>query len=367
MKRLRPAILLLLAAIPFCLKLPYCLQGMRSASPENWNWCFLLAAGVLACAAVPRIRREASKPVPWSAWRLLPLFAGLLLVLGGWLRHIHYLTLLGSILLPWSMMFCLYGWQSATALLPAAGMLLLFLPNTGYLLSTILPVNGLFLKVIVAVGLTAMAMHLHWRRKPLPAPETCLFWSLTVLIAAGYLVSNQPVAPGPPLTPDFNRLLSGDFRGIAVGATPLDEQFYGRSTIQRFLFANSDGTPVHVLSVGDIDNIHQVHSVAFCLRASGYRILTERNVRWSPDDLPGQTWEIQEILAERQGERQLFWQWYSTPQKSTANFLVFRAAYRANDGWTAFLVGTPADDESEESHHRLAEFIRAFLPATTVE
>ncbi|MBP5300985.1 MAG: exosortase-associated EpsI family protein [Victivallales bacterium] len=367
MKRLRPAILMLLAAVPFCLELPYCLQAMRSAPPEHWNWCFLLAAVALACFAVPRLRREGAKPSPWSAWRLLPLLAGLLLALVGWFRHIHYLALLGGILLPWSMALCLYGWQSAAALLPTAGMLLLFLPNTGYLLSILLPGNGLLLKTIAAAGLAALAAALHWRRKPLAPPENCLFWSTAALIAAGYLVSNQPVTPGPPLNPDFTPLLAGGFRGVAEEPTPQDEQFYGKSAIQRFLYASTDGVPIYVLAVGDIDNIHQVHPVAFCLRASGYRILSERTARWCPDDLPGKAWEIREILAERWGERQLFWQWYSTPHKSTANFLVFRAAYHDADGWTAFLVSTPVASTHEESQRRLDSFVRAFLPATLME
>ncbi len=364
MKRLRAPILMLLAATPFCLKLPYCFRGMRSAPPEHWNWCFLLAAAALAAAAVPRLRRAAASPVPWSAWRLLPLLVGLLAALAGWLRHIHYLALVGAILLPWSMALCLYGWQCAAALLPAAGMLLLFLPNTGYLLSILLPGSALLLKTIAAAALAALAALLHWRRTPVPAPETCLFWSLAALIAAGYFVSNQPMAAGPPLNPDFTALLSGGFRGVAEEATPQDAQFYGRSTIRRFLFARSDGAPVHVLAVGDIDNIHQVHPVAFCLRASGYRILSERTVRWRPDDPKGESWEVREILAEGRSGRQLFWQWYSTPRKSTANFLLFRASYRADDGWTAFLVGTPVGDAPEESHRRLAALIRAFLPAT---
>lgn len=367
MKRFHHALLMLLAATPFCLELPYCFRAMRSAPPEKWNWCFLFAAIISVGFAIPRFRREAETPSSWLGWKLLPLLAGLLLVLGGWFRHIYYLTLLGSILLPWSMALCLYGWQSAASLLPAVGMLLLFLPNTGYLLSILLAGNGLLMKFTVAVGLATLAAAHHWRRTPLPAPGSCLFWSIAALIAAGYLVSNQPVTTGPPLTPDFTPLLAGDFRGFAEATTPQDAQFYGRSTIQRFLYASLDEIPIYVLTVGDIDNIHQVHPAAFCLRAGGYRILSERTVWWRPDEDPEEAWELREILAERWGDKQLFWQWYSTPHKSTANFLLFRTIYRNTDGWTAYLVSTPVDSTHETSQRRLGAFVHAFLPTTTME
>ncbi len=71
--------------------------------------------------------------------------------------------------------------------------------------------------------------------------------------------------------------------------------------------------------------------------------------------------DVLEILAERQGRRRLFWQWYSTPSRSTGSFLLFRTIFSQKDNWSAFIVDTPVGDSLEERRETLHRFVAAFM------
>ena len=359
MKRFAPPILLFLSAIPLLLELPYCFQAMKSSPPENWNWCFLFGAVALFIVLLPHLRKACSS-CEFSFQRLLFVLPALLLLAGGVFRHIHFLVLVSGILLLLSMALSLFGGQVALYLLPVAGMLLLFLPNTGFLLATVFPWNALPLKICAALFFIALVpLVLSWKARLL-SPSTFLFTTIAILIVAGYFVSTNPPALEQPLLPDFTPLLTQNFRGITDTVTEGDFQFFGKSKIDRFLYyRKDDDTSVSVLTVGEIDNIHQVHPVVFCLRAGGYRTLSEQSIRWPEES--AQPWNIREILAQRNEQKVLFWQWFSTAEKSTASFLLFRSLYSSADNWTVFLIGTPVRDSYEQSHKVLGQFVKDFL------
>ena len=362
MKRHWKPFLILLTAIPFALKMPYCFRAMGSSPPERWNGCFLGAAVLLALAVLPKLLHPRGTSPRWSPVRLLLLLPALLLLAGGLFREIHYLVLVGGVLLPFSMALCLYGWQFSVPLLPVAGMLLLYLPNTGFLLAIALGGDSLLLKVIAALALAALLPFIYCRKAPFPSPASVLFWALAALTAAGYLAANLPTTLAPPLQPDFTPLLSRNFRGVTDPVAPSDRQFFGDCAIQRFLFAHDDGDVISVLVVGDIANVHQIHPAAFCLRASGFQVLAERTVRGA-GAASETSWEVRELLATKNGETHLFWQWYSTPRKSTSNFLLFRSIYRPLDQWAVFQLGTPVTQSPGDSRCRLRQLIHDFLPA----
>ena len=71
--------------------------------------------------------------------------------------------------------------------------------------------------------------------------------------------------------------------------------------------------------------------------------------------------DVLEILAERQGRKRLFWQWYSTPTRSTGSFLLFRTLYSPKDDWSAFIVDTPVADSLEERRETLHRFVGEFM------
>ena len=361
MKRFFPPLLLLLSAIPFVLELPYCYHAMRSAPPEHWNWCFFLAAAILVFLVIPKLRRSPAAPFPPAPVRFLILLPAFLLLFGGYFRQIHFLVLVSGILLMLSMVLCLYGWQIAAPLLPAAGMLLLSLPNTGFLMASVFPFGSLHLKLVAALCCCLLVPLVYCMKKRIPDPSALLFWVLAALVFFGYLFSETSPAPSAPLLPDFSPLISPHFTGIADTVTQGDFQFFGNSRINRFLFNDKDERIINVLEVGDIENIHQIHPVVFCLRASAFQTLSERTIPWT--DGEQNPWSIREILAQRNGEKYLFWQWYSTPRQSTSSFLLFRSIYTQEDNWTVYLIGTPVTDAYEQSHRLLGLFIRDFLPS----
>ena len=357
MKRI---ILLLLSAIPFALELPYCYRAMRSSPPEHWNWCFFLAALLLILLALPGLLRNRTiAPLPHAPARFLIFLPVILLLLGGYYRQIHFLVLVAGIFLMFSMVLCLYGWQVAAHLLPATGMLLVSLPNTGFLMASLFPFSSLLLKILAALCCCLLALFVLCMKKRIPTPSAFLFWILAAFVAVGYLFSDTPPSLSVALLPDFTPLLSPHFAGITDAISQGDIQFFGKSRIKRFLFNGEDDKSINVLEIGNIVNIHKIHPVVFCLRASGFQTLSERSIRWS--DKEQNIWDIREILAERNGSKHLFWQWFSTPKKSTASFLLFRTIYKQEDNWTVYLIGTPVTESYEQSHRVLGLFVQDFL------
>ncbi len=224
MKQFRNILLLLLCALPFALELPYCFHAMRSAPPEHWNWCFLLASVLLFLAAIPEIfkhRRENKDQAPPcnSPLRFLLLLPPALLLAVGYLQHIHFLLLIGGILLVFALICILYGWGLAAYLIPGMGMLFLFLPNVGMLLATVIPLDSILLKVLASLIPLALAVLFHFVKPSGISPSALLFWLLAGIIALCYLLPGSDSILNPPLLPDFTPLISRDFRGIADTVT----------------------------------------------------------------------------------------------------------------------------------------------------
>ncbi len=363
-KHLKHILFLTAASLPFVCELPYAWRAMRISPAERWNWCFALWAIVLFLAGTAWNRwKEASsdrKSTTSTPLRFALLAPAVLLLFLGYYRHIHLAILLGAIILPMSLANVFYGWRVLRVLLPACGVLILFCPSVGIWLSTLLPLNGILLKLLLAGGFSLLFPLLVSNSLTHFPVEKALFCTIALLLAVGYWLNGQLLTRQPPLRPQFDSLLSSQFRGIQEPEDERDRQFFGNGNIQRYLFQDEKKHPFQVLAISDIDNIHNVHPTTYCLRCSGCRILSETSRLFPPDDHLPQI-EVLEILAELHGEKILFWQWYSTPSFSTCNFLLFRMLYSKNDNWSVFILNTPVRYSIETTRFQLRTFLQDFL------
>ncbi|MBQ6471683.1 MAG: exosortase-associated EpsI family protein [Victivallales bacterium] len=303
---------------------------------------------------------QVQAPPQPSPLRYALLTPALLLLALGYFRHINLALLLGGILLPMTLAGIFFSVRLLRLLLPGCGVLALFCPGIGIWLSTFLPMDGFLLKLLLALILTLLFPLLTGNlltRLPL---EKTIFCATALLLAAGYWSNGQFLTRQPPLLPRFDSLLSPNFRGILESANESDRQFFGNSNIRRYIFQDAGNHPFQVLAVSEIDNIHNVHSILYCIRVGGYRILSDASRSFPADgDLP--PLHVQEILAEHHGEKTLFWQWYSTPAASTHSFLLFRMLYSPKDNWSVFICSTPVRDSLEASQKQLRTFLHDFL------
>ena len=385
MKRGQSIVLLCVSSLPFVLELPYAWRAMRISSVERWNWCFALWAVLLAISGVLLLRKKASVAVNLDAcpgnladgsmdeppvlkserehnevWRFVGLLPALFFLLFGYVKHIHLAILLGGILLPYTLAGCLLGRRILLPLLPSCGLLVLFCPSIGVLLSTLFARDGILLKALCAVAFSALLPILLYCRMPKINLEALLFVGIALLVVAGYWIRARAVSRHPALQPVFDELVSPRFRGVQEVVSVSDRQFFGESDIKRFLFNDQNGHVIQVLVVSRIDNIHQIHPTSYCLRVSGFQTMVE-HARLLPSKENCPVAVVLETLAERSHERHLFWQWFSTSEYSTSNFLLFRTLYSPANDWSVFLIDVQLNDTLDDGQQLLHDFISDFI------
>ncbi len=362
MKKSWKILFLALATLPFIWELPYVFHAMAISPAERWNWCFLVLALLLLSFAgiIASIKDSLPKATESSAWRFVCLIPAVLLLLFGAIKHIHLAFLMGGILLPYTLAYCLYGWRLALLLLPGCGMLALSCPSIGIILSTIFPKDGIVLKSILAALLTILFPCLALLRIPRLKIEALAFAGLALFVAGAYVVHGHASSRQPPLLPVFDNLISQNFRGVQDTVSAGDRQFFGDSNIKRFSFNDQAGNTIQVLTVSKIDNIHQIHPSTYCLRVGGYQILEEHTLHL-PQEGKMQPMDVQEYIVERNGEKRIFWQWYSNRKYSTASFLLFRAVYSPAQNWSVYLMEIPSTD-TDSTRQTLRTFINENLP-----
>ncbi|MBR6372596.1 MAG: exosortase-associated EpsI family protein [Victivallales bacterium] len=353
---------LALAMLPFIWELPYVFHAMAISPAERWNWCFLILALLLLLLAgiIASINDNLPKATGSSAWRFACLIPAVLLLLFGAIKHIHLAFLMGGILLPYTLACCLYGLRLALLLLPGCGMLALSCPSIGIILSTIFPKDGIVLKSILAALLSILFPCIAMLRIQRLKIEALAFAGLAILVADAYVVHGHATSRQPPLLPVFDGLISQHFRGVQDAVSAGDRQFFGDSNIKRFTFNDQTGNVIQVLTVSKIDNIHQIHPSTYCLRVSGYQILEEHTLHL-PQEGEMQPMDVQEYIVERNGEKRIFWQWYSNRKYSTASFLLFRAVYSPAQNWSVYILDTSSTDTAA-THLTLRTFIQENLP-----
>ena len=359
MKKFLPISALLASALPFALKLPYCLQAMKSSPAERMNWCFLVGALLLAALSLPKIIEGDFPKHSFAPLKLLALLPPALLIIFGFVKNIHLAALLGGALLPCSAIYCIYGWRELFLLFPAFGMLILSIPNIGLLASSVLELDGLLIKLVIALLLVSSIPFFYILKSPIPKPATALFCLLALLVVIAYLAGGHySNSMRPPLMPEFDKLILNEFRGIQQGDSSIFRNFYGDSDIRRFIFSDKNNNIINILQVSKIQNIHNVHPTTFCIRVSGYDIVSEHTLH-IPQTEQHPAFDVQEIVAEKNSGRHIFWQWYSTPEKSTASFLLFRTLYSSNGNWTAFIADAPVNTSIEHTQELLKSLIQS--------
>lgn len=369
MRKALPWLSLGISAIPLVLEQPYCLRAMGTSPAERWNWCFLLGAVVLAVGAAGGLRRMSAavgavRPSGSPKWWCLALLVVPLgVVVFAQIRQIHLAMLMAGLTLLFGVGCGGFGWRKCVRFLPAAAMLALFFPCVGMLLAMLLRVDGLVAKALLAVGLVAVSLLWLVRPQSVPGPTSMVFALAAIAVACVYLVQRHSIAVNPPLQPDFMGLAAEGFHGVRETESEADRRFFGNSRIERFFLQSQAGQSISVLAVGNLDNVHQIHPGAYCLRVSGYQLCREQAWRL-PAGGNTQGAEVLEMLGERNGRQCLFWQWFSSERRSTANFLLFRSLYSASEGWMAYVLGAEVKGSVEDCRASLVRLLQAFPPRT---
>ena len=334
---------------------------MKSSPAERLNWCFLIGTFFIAALAIPKIIEDGIPKTTFAPLKCITLLPPALLVLFGIVKNIHLAILLGGVLLPCSAIYCIYSWRELFLLSPAFGVLILSIPNVGLLFSSVLGFNGQLIKTVIAFLLAMVIPFFYILKKNIPKPSTTLFCSLAILVALAYLASGHYSASiHPSVIPNFGKLIFNDFRGIQQGDSSQFINFYGDSDIRRFIFTDNNNNIINILQVSKIKNIHNVHPSTFCIRVAEYSILSEQTLH-IPQKGKQPAFDVQDIVAQKSNSKHIFWQWYSTPEKSTASFLLFRTLYSSNGNWTALLVDAPINESIENTRQLLQNLIQGFM------
>lgn len=373
-----------LSLIPLLLEMPYVFRTMGNSPLESKNYVFLLLAIAQVAFAIFMGHKNNTLKLDGklnTACLLITLFSAACLAVS-WYKLVHLAVIISSIGLFWSVTCIVYSWPTACALLPACAMFLLGVPSTGFLLGNATGLNGLAAKALLAAVLLPLTPLLS-SPKYCPPPAALLYAGTALAIAACYGMKMTTGRLAPPLMTHFKTLAADGFHGTDMAISEADKTFYGNSDISRFLFSDAEGHAIHVLEVANVADIHAIHPMAYCLRASGYTLESEQtfaittlpNLRRSHLTLPNLQMNhltdsrtshgnsqifINEIVSSRGGRRSLHWQWYTTPEHSTASFLLFRSIYSPAENWRMIHVSTDLASTPEKSRLRLQHFLQAF-------
>lgn len=348
----------LLVLLPLLWELPYIFKAIGESPLESYNYVFLaLAVGQCAFSFIKCNKDNTLKRL--EKLNLIGVFLILLSLMclaASWHKHIHFALILSSVALIWSVSFTLCNWPAACALLPICAMFMLGIPSTGFLLGNATGLNGLTAKSILAT--VFLLMTLLATSKYRPSPKTLIYACACLAIAACYCVNMTPGSLAAPLSPNFNALSADGFSGTNMEISDADRNFFGTGDIQRFFFSDNNGNAIQVLDVANVANIHAVHPMTYCLRASGYILENEQTIAITID---GREVFVQEITAIHGGKRTLHWQWYSTPEHSTASFLLFRSVYSPKENWRIIQLCATMNDTPENARASLLHFTNAFV------
>lgn len=350
--------LVVLSLVPLLWELPYVFRAMSTSPLEARNHYFILLA--IAQAAFALYIGHKHDTLKFSEKPNVAFLSFVLISLAclavSWHKNVHFAMLLSSTCLFWSSSCTIFNWPTACSLLPSCAMFMLGVPSTGFLLSNATGMSGLAAKTIFAVLLLLLTPLASSNCRP--SPNKLLYFCACLALVASYGMKLTTGRMAPALLLHCSTMSAADFNGTNMEITEADRSYYGQSDIQRYLFLDATGTAIHVLDVSKVADIHSIHPMAYCLRASGLTLESEQTVAIKAD---GRVAYIHEIITSGNGRRYIHWQWYSTPENSTANFLLFRSAYSKADDWRMIQLTTDLTDTPADSRLRLMRFTEAFL------
>ncbi len=218
--------------------------------------------------------------------------------------------------------------------------------------------NGFCLKSIIALMFIVLSVILIQSYK---IPWKNIFFSLGfILLICFYFFSNIQYESFESLNLDFTGCIGNDFIGTEIAPTDNDRRFFGKSTIHRGVYVDTENRNINFLCVSNFDDVHKIHPAGHCLRTAGRNIIEDHFIFI---DLEGRQVQVNEIILQNGEHSQMIvWSWYSNHEFSSGNFLFFRHQYEPHQNWKAYQIAISCyDKDLSIARTTLQHFMNVFL------
>lgn len=360
-RALRLILAMVIGFLPLASKLPYVFRAWQISPLDRPGRVFAMLFLLTFAASWSLAWKRCQS---WDARATPATILGGMVFLAGAIRDIHGVMIVGAIVLAWAIIWLAAGWRSAYVLLPSFIPLLMAAPSLrywlGYFTGTLLW-DGLTLMSIAAV-IAIIWLLVTQILKYTPPCEVFCFSAVTMMLLGliALMQGTKIQAKALPLIPDFSSLEIADFLGRELEPTPSDRIFFGDNEINKYYFA-SEQTGIIVLAVNCGDDVHQIHPASYCLRSSGWKIVSEKML---PLQINDQDFVVNEIVANQKSQTSILWAWYTNRQFSTSSFLLFRQSWRRFDAWQTYQLLAPLDDEPDAARQQLTKLLQQAMSNT---
>lgn len=355
--------LLIPALIPLAFKFQYIAYAWKTSPLDRRDWIFPLTALVLTAFKTKTLRHWLSVP---DCRGVLPATSALLLYAFFIIKPVSTFQIAAGILFFFSALWILGGRQLFCGCMPLLAICLLACPSTTYwsefYLRIILQtdrISGFFFKLLLCTG---AAVFFLWRTAPARL-HTVLYCTGLAILGTILAVQSVPPQYGMPLIPDTSLLKAGEY--LVTSMMPSDQElrfFEGNRLLKSAYYGDSD--VIYLLSVEITGNIHRLHPTELCLKSKKTVIhgLHEKTIPVGNE----KELAVQELTAVRSdGKNYLIYTWYTGPEWSTGNFLVFRKNWRQGNKWKSFQMLTEINGTKKSAAARLDGLLQILFSAQT--
>ncbi|MDD5598481.1 MAG: hypothetical protein PHV82_11090 [Victivallaceae bacterium] len=364
MKARWKSVLTLVLFVPFFHNLAY-MFGAWQYSPLDRNdfvfWLLVLAAVAVFLFRIKKIPDEKPEKA-WDYCGFLMLAASAAILIFASLKDINTVYLAGGLLFIASGCWILWGWRVFWLLSPVFFIAALGLPSTSYWTSFLFRnyirnYSGFSIKLFFAImALLWFAATLYRPRKIFIRPEPFFFYlGLTVFIF-GYAQSSGPAPRGAPICLEIKPAAAG-WLGEKLPLSDLDESLQGKNLNRRYVHYSKLNACAGSLCIELRNDLHQIHPTALCLATACWKILSNDLVLLKTKY---GTLSAARIIAEKDGERSLFFSWYTNNSFSTGSFISFRKSWHFNESWHIYQIMTPVTQNETAAETVLLNFINTF-------
>ena len=360
MGSLSKCILSVLAALPFLLKFPYLISSWRGSPFERFDFYIWILIPPIAVFS-ECIRRYARvipsrRTYPFAFAAALIVSVALYAFLGFKLNAVG--LLLGMLIFMFAVEL-IFGRQIFLSQMPAFFFALTTIPNLSFWLSFFLdygfhnPLPFFASKLVLGVAFfTGWSLRtLSLRRYPrVSSIAFCMCALLLFWVAA---VRPRDVSKGAPFILDLERMKAGRWTGVDIPESESDLRMFSEAKqIERREYFD-DNSAVSLLAV-EVGSAKQIHPFEICLRSSGVKILSTKNIH-----LPvgGDMIQVNEVLFKKDGGKFAGYSFFSDGKCSTGYFTKFRLS--GHGGWVHYQIITPAKD-AENARRRAGDFLEKF-------
>jgi hypothetical protein len=159
-------------------------------------------------------------------------------------------------------------------------------------------------------------------------------------------------------------LAKGSWLGEKLKLSPLDDTFQEQNKISRYIHYSKSNVCVSTLVIELRNDLHQIHPAALCLSTGNWEIISNSQVKIKTRN---GLLSAARILAIRNGQKALFFTWFTNDIFSTGSFIFFRKTWNFNTFWHIYQVTTPVIENDTNTENILLDFINTFEYVKTPE